>query len=65
MTTWRDYTDSRAIPCIRQWRLLKEDLNKSCSVIGECRNPEKSTAWTPAFAGVTTYSDIPLREIPL
>jgi hypothetical protein len=27
---------------------------------GEGRNPVKSSIWTPAFAGVTTYSGLPL-----
>jgi hypothetical protein len=38
----------------------KDGLNKSCFVIpANAGIHKKSTAWTPAFAGVTTCSDIP------
>ena len=30
---------------------------------GEGRNPEKSTTWTPAFAGVTGISNCPIQEV--
>lgn len=49
------------IPAVRGVVTALAVYNRGLPLAGACRNPVESSAWTPASAGVTTYTVFPER----